>query len=123
MTVPNTRFAILEHDRPFVHWDLFLEEGAVLKSWRLLEVPLSLPVEAEPIKDHRIHYLTYEGPVSHDRGTVKRWDAGQYELIERSCDAITVRLFGSRLHGMFQLTRRASDDQEDTVRWTLSAAG
>ena len=66
------RFAILAHDHPAPHWDLFLEAGPVLRSWRLL-APLGreAPVPAEPAADHRLLYLEYEGPVSGERGSVE----------------------------------------------------
>ena len=74
------RFAILEHDWPTRHWDLLLEHGAILKSWRLLAEPHPGQfVVAEPNADHRQLYLDYEGEVSGNRGTVTRWDAGVYE--------------------------------------------
>ncbi len=74
------RFAILEHDWPTRHWDLLLEHGTNLKSWRLLKAPHPGQfVYAEPIADHRLLYLDYEGEVSGDRGTVTQWDTGVYE--------------------------------------------
>lgn len=74
------RFAILEHDWPTRHWDLLLEHGTILKSWRLLTEPHPGQfVVAEPIADHRLLYLDYEGEVSGDRGTVTQWDTGVYE--------------------------------------------
>ena len=74
------RFAILEHDWPTSHWDLLLEHGTTLKSWRLLTEPHpGQYVVAEPIADHRLLYLDYEGEVSGNRGTVTRWDAGMFE--------------------------------------------
>ena len=73
------RFVILEHDHPALHWDLMLECGDVLKTWRLAAVPTSAgAIRAEPVPDHRRLYLDYEGPVSGNRGQVKRWDWGDY---------------------------------------------
>ena len=90
------RFALLAHDHPVPHWDLLLEDGAVCRTWRLLAEPgPGRTVPAEPIADHRPHYLTHEGPVPGDRGTVARWDAGTY----RRLDDDTVELTGERLRG------------------------
>ena len=75
------RFVILEHDHPFLHWDLLMESGDVLKSWRLLKaVEPGSWIPAEAIADHRLHYLDYEGPVSKDRGCVSRVAAGRFEV-------------------------------------------
>lgn len=73
------RFVILEHDHPALHWDLMLEVGDVLQTWRLARAPeRGRDIEATPLGGHRRMYLDYEGPVSGDRGTVKRWDAGEF---------------------------------------------
>ncbi len=94
------RFVILTHDHPFPHWDLMLERDGVLRTWRLLQEPApEATVPAEPLPDHRRHYLDYEGPVGGGRGEVRRWDLGQYELC---ADATTLRveLHGQRLSGI-----------------------
>src|SRR5947208_419106 len=73
------RYVILEHDYPTLHWDFLLEAGAVLRAWRLAAPPQpDRAVPAEPSFDHRLVYLEYEGPVSGDRGCVRRWDSGTY---------------------------------------------
>ena len=78
------RFVILEHDHPVLHWDLMLEAGDVLRTWRLAEPPTgqTFAIAAESLPDHRLAYLEYEGPVSGNRGSVKRWDHGVFEEIE-----------------------------------------
>jgi hypothetical protein len=79
------RFVLLEHDHPRPHWDLMLEAGSVLWTWRLPQVPsppCTLPVERLP--DHRLLYLDYEGPVSGARGTVRRVLSGTFEWRESS---------------------------------------
>jgi hypothetical protein len=77
------RFVLLEHDHPELHWDFMLEHEGVLKTWRLASMPSRAgeSIPAVPLGDHRIAYLDYEGPVSGDRGNVKRCAAGTYELI------------------------------------------
>ncbi|MFO1094461.1 MAG: DNA polymerase ligase N-terminal domain-containing protein [Planctomycetaceae bacterium] len=73
------RYVILTHDHPFPHWDLMLESGGVLRTWRLLNEPATgRRVPAERLADHRLKYLDYEGPVSGGRGIVARWDYGTY---------------------------------------------
>jgi hypothetical protein len=100
------RFAILAHDHPSPHWDLFLEAGPVLRSWRL-SVPLDpdSPVPAEPAADHRLRYLDYEGPVSDGRGSVTRIDGGSFHWEADEPDRLTVRLAGTRYAGRLSLRR------------------
>lgn len=94
------RFAVLAHDHPFPHWDLLLEAGESCRTWRLLEEPgPGRAVAAEPLPDHRPHYLTYEGPVGGNRGTVTRWDAGAFEWISDDGSETAVELSGARLRG------------------------
>lgn len=73
------RFAILRHDHPFLHWDLLLEAGSLATTWRLLRPPLDRElIAAELLPDHRLLYLEYEGPVSGNRGYVRRVAGGQF---------------------------------------------
>jgi len=100
------RFAILEHDHPTLHWDLLLEAGDVLKAWRLAQAPTASLIEAAEIADHRVMYLDYEGPVSGDRGFVKRWDAGVFaEEPDSTQDVRCLRFEGLRLQTRIKLTR------------------
>ncbi|MBN2216331.1 MAG: hypothetical protein JW719_03040 [Pirellulales bacterium] len=111
------RFAVLEHDGPRgLHWDFFLETGPALTTWALAQPP-DAPgaIDAESLADHRIEYLDYEGPVSGGRGTVRRWDAGAYQLVRQSNRELVVALDGRRLHGMATLTR----PDNNTRRWTF----
>jgi hypothetical protein len=94
------RFVILEHDHPFLHWDLMLESGVWLRTWRLHGEPAAgRTIAAEALPDHRLAYLDYEGPVSGNRGTVTRWDAGEYRVVEESSEGLRVVLYGDRLTG------------------------
>jgi DNA polymerase Ligase (LigD) len=106
------RFAILEHDYPVPHWDLFLEAGDVLRSWRLLS-PLEpgIAVPAEPTGDHRLLYLDYEGPVSVNRGTVARIDAGTFAWEADVEECVVVRIAGTHFVGRLIL-------QRDSGHWT-----
>lgn len=77
------RFVILEHDTEPHHFDLMLEvEGQdPLWTWAfyrtdLPDAPDELPLERLP--DHRNAYLTYEGPVSGERGSVSRVEEGTW---------------------------------------------
>jgi hypothetical protein len=107
------RYVILEHDHPERHWDFMLESGDVLRTWRLAAPPRpGAAVPAEPIFDHRRVYLDYEGPVSGNRGTVTRWDAGTFSW-EEAGEGVAVRLEGARLRG------RASVGPDGAGGWRL----
>ncbi len=100
------RYVILEHDYPELHWDLMLEAGEVLRTWRLAAPPQTDErVRADPSFDHRRFYLDYEGPVSGNRGCVKAWDRGTYEALAEDAASIAVRLQGKRLRGAATLLR------------------
>jgi hypothetical protein len=98
------RFAILEHDFPTLHWDLFLEAGEHLRTWRLLKRPLPhLLIPAESIAPHRLLYLDYEGPVSGGRGIVHRLDGGTFDWLEDTPKSLRVRLQSQQFHGWLRL--------------------
>ena len=104
------RFVILEHDHPELHWDLMLEVGSVLKTWRLAKAPemREEAIAAEPLGDHRLFYLNYEGPVSGARGKVTRWDEGSYQsLAAEAGQALHVLLDGNRVQGSAVMERHA----------------
>jgi hypothetical protein len=101
------RFVVLTHDHPTLHWDLMLEAGPILRTWRLAQPPdVDGPIDAEVLPDHRLLYLDYEGPVSDGRGSVARWDRGEYELVAGTTDDRVLAEFnGEKLRGMFVFER------------------
>jgi hypothetical protein len=106
------RFVILVHNHPHLHWDFMLEReaGGALRSWRLEKPPEpGTPIRAEALPDHRRLYLDYEGPVSGNRGEVKRWDAGEAGVVSESPDTIAIELTGQRIRGNVELHRLADD--------------
>jgi hypothetical protein len=111
------KFVILEHDHPCLHWDLMLEAGDVLQTWRLANPPEmgSSPIEAMALGDHRIAYLDYEGPVSGNRGAVRRWDTGDFdEEPDSSPLARKLILKGARLK------RRVLLEKIEGASWRLT---
>jgi hypothetical protein len=78
-----------------------LEDGGVLLTWSLMKLPTAggEAVAAERLSEHRLDYLTYEGPVSGERGAVRRVDAGTFEWVERSPERLVVTLAGATLCG------------------------
>jgi hypothetical protein len=116
------RFVVLEHDWGGVHWDFMLERGDVLRTWAV-DAPIVPGVElpARALADHRRLYLDYEGPISGDRGTVRRVEEGRYEALHWAPDRVVVRLSGVQLVGDVELRRFSS--REGTLplscSWTL----
>jgi hypothetical protein len=108
------RFVILEHDHPHLHWDLMLEVDGALRTWRLPAPPCDGPREATALGDHRLAYLDYEGPVSGNRGTVKRWDAGTYLTERRDAAGWVAVLRGGRWSGTVALAPRDGDRWDAT---------
>jgi hypothetical protein len=80
------RYVVLHHtDIPAPHFDLLFESkipARALVASRLSEWPPTSSATIERIPDHRRHYLTHEGPVSNDRGSVHRVAQGTctYEI-------------------------------------------
>src|SRR5262245_27935210 len=102
-----SHFSILSHDYPTPHWDLFLEAGDVLCSWRLL-APLAagVVVPAQPTGDHRLLYLNYEGPLTGDRESVTRVDGGTFIWETDSLEHVVVRIVGTRFAGRLILVSK-----------------
>ncbi len=99
------RYVILQHESSRgLHYDFMLEWGAVLKTWELLEAPLSGgEVRARPLPDHRLLYLDYEGALSENRGRVTQWDRGTYEFISESAAGWQISLTGIKCRGLLTL--------------------
>ncbi len=105
----SKRFVVQEHTTPDgVHWDLMLEQGEVLTTFRLEEPPqvaLNGAVGAVRIFDHPLRFLTYEGPVQKGAGHVKIVDRGVCDVSGEAEDAIILDLRGEVLRGRFLLIR------------------
>ena len=120
------RFVVLLHELPptadrATHWDFMLEDGDVLLTWALPKVPrVGEAVAAEQLADHRREYLDYEGPVSGDRGSVRRWDEGAFQWLQRTEQRILVELTGRRLSGTASFNRQQNDDDDRVQRWSVS---
>jgi hypothetical protein len=114
----SNRFVILLHECEETHYDLMLEDGSVLRTWKLRQPPAPGRYQtAVRSFDHRTAYLEYEGPIDGNRGHVTQWDAGTYagELTEGP--AIRVELRGKRLRGWVTL------DHIRDEQWTCGYSG
>jgi hypothetical protein len=120
------RFVILRHEMPpqaprGLHWDLMFEVDGYLRTWSIdRELTPDVELDAEELADHRIAYLDYEGPVSHDRGTVSRYDSGNYDLREHGADVWLAEMRGQRLGGQISLRRRGPASHSWRVSFTAA---
>ena len=101
---PLLRYVVLRHagvEQP--HFDLLFETspGSILKTWRLESWPVREVQEAQPIRDHRPAFLTYQGALTGDRGTVLRVDEGTCH-VEVSGTRLVARLYPSEQQLRFE---------------------
>ena len=89
------------------HWDLLLQRGQLLHTWAIDENPFenpNRPVDALKIHHHRLEYLDYEGPVSNDRGTVKRFERGDLQWVCFAKDTVVVDIVGQQFSGRISMS-------------------
>ncbi len=131
------RFVILFHECPpesprSSHFDLMLESDGGLRTWAIALLPCGwgvaagLPISADAtatesvaatqLLNHRLAYLDYEGPISDDRGTVSRIDAGTFVSIKEATEEWAVELTGQRIRGQVTLQRT----HETSSQWQLT---
>ena len=105
----SEQFVIQKHTSPGdAHWDLMVQDGEMLQTWRLDKGPGQLKntqANAEKIFDHPLKFLTYEGPVNNGKGSVEIADKGTCEITAQSDGKIEMELAGAILKGEFILTR------------------
>ena len=80
----SNRYVILRHEGiADPHFDLMFEisPGSLLATWRSAAWPIREPTSVTRLPDHRRIYLDYEGPLSHDRGHVRRLIGGTCQII------------------------------------------
>ena len=117
------RYVVLFHELPASdardsHWDVMLERDGTLLTWATGQRPAPISMlMAERLADHRMAYLDYEGPVSQNRGTVTRVDAGNFEWLDFEEDRITVRVTSGDLIGELTLQRHSAGQ-----RWLLNVS-
>jgi hypothetical protein len=115
------RFSVLEHAHEGTHWDWLFEppEGGPLWTFALDALPTpGQPLPARKLPDHRPLYLDYEGPISRNRGTVRRLDSGSYSLLERSPRALILNLEGHNFRGRLAFTCSPDADADaDPDAW------
>lgn len=117
------KYVILKHHTEPAHFDLMMDAGNQLWTWswyssRFPRNVVHLPLER--IQDHRRAYLTYEGPVSGRRGTVKRREEGIIKL-HRSFDTVLRGEFqGDKWNFPFELRKQARFGIRGFQQWILT---
>lgn len=117
------QFVIQQHHATALHHDLRLEmlngETPVLVSWA---VPKGLPRRrgqrhlAIHVEDHPVGYASFSGTIpegEYGGGVVRIFDAGTYEMVDRTEERITFRLDGERLAGTWHLVHTGPEDGRD----------
>ncbi len=111
------RFVVQEHWASHHHFDFRLEMEGVLKSWA---VPKGVPEKAGvkrlavQTEDHPIDYINFEGKIPeglYGAGTVKTFDKGKHELIEKDKNRIIFKLKGKKLKGIYNLIKFKKPNQ------------
>jgi bifunctional non-homologous end joining protein LigD len=107
----RNRFVIQEHWASHHHFDFRLEMAGVLRSWA---VPKGLPEGkgikrlAVQVEDHPVDYINFQGKIPaglYGAGTVKIFDKGRYELLNKTNDSISFTLNGKKLKGHYHLVK------------------
>ncbi|MBV8879032.1 MAG: hypothetical protein JO332_03605 [Planctomycetaceae bacterium] len=118
------RFTISHHtsSKDGDHYDLMLEHGDGLRTWRLVNTAFQAFQIARQIKDHRKSYLDFEGEISGERGRVKIWDTGTYSIDEWRDDRIQVALVGRSLKTRLIMTLGPKHPEDADPRWNVGDA-
>ena len=107
--VKPPRFVVQEHDATTHHFDFRLEMDGVLKSWAVPKGISKKPGErrlAIQVEDHDLAYINFEGEIEegvYGAGTVKIWDSGTYDLVDRKDYKLVFNLNGEKLKGSYVL--------------------
>jgi hypothetical protein len=114
------RFTVSHHtgSKEGDHYDLMLEVGEALRTWRLRTPAFAAPQTARAIPDHRKTYLDYEGEVSGGRGRVRIWDTGLYTADEWTPSRVQVGLVGRQLRTRLLLTQAPQTPGGKETGWT-----
>ena len=108
-------FVILRHEMPAghpraAHFDLMLERSGALWTWAIERLPaVGETLTADRLADHRLAYLDYEGEIAGGRGSVRRVERGDYEVLEESAGKLVIRLRGTKLEGDLTLVAKSDE--------------
>lgn len=101
------------------HYDLMLEHGDALRTWRVLNTAFGTPQPAKQVQEHRKLYLDYEGEISGGRGRVKIFDTGSFGVDEWQEDRIQVALVGRLIRTRLLFTPASKHPEDPDPRWIV----
>jgi len=105
------KFVIQNHTTGNEHYDLMIEISDTLLTWQIPFMDFkyfldSSEISAPRIQDHRKKYLSYEGPISCDRGRVDIFDSGDYNGRINSPDSFSIKIKGHKLKGTLSIIKK-----------------
>jgi len=110
--MPNSFAIILHTGFGADHYDFMLEIGEALATWQIARNCMDLgegeSATARKLPDHRLAYLTYEGPVSGGRGQVRRVCQGTFKTLVDNHRRLVVQLDAPDGPVRFELVRKTS---------------
>lgn len=121
----SPRFVVHEHHATHLHYDFRLELDGMLKSWAVpKEPPKTAGVKrlAIQVEDHELSYINFQGVIKegYGKGTVKIWDRGIFDLVDRKKDKIVFKLYGKKMKGEYVLIRFKIKEEKRTAKnWLL----
>ena len=127
----RSRFVLLFHELPPnsvrpSHWDLMLEKDGVLQTWAIAQNPLNKGVyDAVQLADHRIDYLSFQGPISGDRGHVSRTDFGdivRWQALPEPGQGFVIVLKSNHSNTSLRLTFRHRTERQWSIEANFIAA-
>lgn len=130
----HPRYAVLHHQTDAAprgpHFDLLLEDrdGATVSAGMLMAYslecwPPAAGTLAVQLPAHRPIYLDYEGPISGNRGAVRRIEAGRWQHVPPTGSSLRVRLCSEAGSDYtLSLKRLAGDDQRFLVEGCATEA-
>ena len=108
------KFVVQHHTNGRDHFDLMIEYGESLLTWQVSALNLKLlldgnRVEVKRIHEHRREFLSYEGLISGNRGSVKIFDSGECKSVLFDKDIIELKMRGSIFKGIIRVQKLEND--------------
>lgn len=129
--VCQPRFALVSHEvqqlpSPNMHYDLFLQKGGSLLSWRLLQPLHEHMITSTVIQTpaHRLKYLEFEGELDQERGKIAQIMQGHVLYQECSDSLIEAVLETARVKLNIRLSLLEAPEWELSVaNWQPHTSG